>query len=59
MKIVSNFNQLFVPPSQRDRYQGRLNAPVILMEYGNYQCPQFREMHQLIQAVDGSHYRCK
>jgi protein-disulfide isomerase len=51
MNQDSNFNQLFVPPSQRDRYQGTLNAPVILVEYGNYQCPQFREMHQLIQAI--------
>ncbi|MEH1908980.1 MAG: DsbA family protein [Nostoc sp.] len=46
-----NFNQLFVPPSERDRYQGMLNAPVILVEYGNYECPQFRQVHQLIQAI--------
>ena len=51
MNQDSHLNQLFVPPSQRDRYQGMLNAPVILVEYGNYQCPQFREMHQLIQAI--------
>ncbi|MEH1997108.1 DsbA family protein [Nostoc sp.] len=51
MNQNSHLNQLFVPPSQRDRYQGMLNAPVILVEYGNYQCLQFREMHQLIQAI--------
>ncbi len=44
-------NQLFVPPSQRDHYQGILNAPVVLVEYGNYQCPQCREVHQLVQAI--------
>ncbi|MBE8989841.1 MULTISPECIES: DsbA family protein [unclassified Nostoc] len=51
MNQDSNFNQLFVPPSERDRYQGMLNAPIVLVEYGNYQCLQSREMHQLIQAI--------
>ncbi|MEP0873145.1 DsbA family protein [Trichocoleus desertorum AS-A10] len=44
-------NQLFVSLSQRDHYQGMLNAPVILVEYGNYQCPQCREVRQLVQAI--------
>ena len=44
-------NQLFVPASQRDHYQGILNAPVVLVEYGNYQCPQCGEVHRLIQAI--------
>jgi protein-disulfide isomerase len=51
MNQDSHLNQLFVPPSQGDRYQGMLNAPVILVEYGNYQCPQFKELHQLIQTI--------
>ncbi|MFN6473047.1 MAG: DsbA family protein [Nostoc sp. SerVER01] len=51
MNQDSNFNRLVVLPSQRDHYQGMLNAPVILVEYGNYQCLQFREMHQLIQTI--------
>lgn len=44
-------NQLIVPPSKHDHYQGMLSASVVLVEYGNYQCPQCREMHQLIQEV--------
>ena len=51
MSQDSNFNQLFVPPSQRDRYQGILNAPVVLVKYGNYQSPQCGEVHRLIQAI--------
>lgn len=51
MSHDSNFNQLFVPPSQRDHYQGILNAPVVLVEYGNYQSPQCGEVHRLIQAI--------
>lgn len=51
MNQDSNPNRLFVPASQRDRYQGILNAPVVLVEYGNYQCPQCKELHQSIQAI--------
>ncbi|MBD3886329.1 DsbA family protein [Phormidium tenue FACHB-886] len=51
MNQDSHPNQLFVSPSQRDHYQGMLNAPVILVEYGNYQCLQCREVHLLIQAI--------
>lgn len=43
--------QLFVPPSQHDHYQGTLAASVVLVEYGNYQCPQCGEVYRLIQAA--------
>ncbi|WP_375505309.1 DsbA family protein [uncultured Nostoc sp.] len=42
---------MFIPPSPRDRYQGKLNAPVVLVKYGNYQCLQCGEVYQLIQTV--------
>ncbi|MBD2158894.1 thioredoxin domain-containing protein [Leptolyngbya sp. FACHB-16] len=42
---------LFVPPSQDDHYQGLLNAPVVLVEYGNYQCLECKKIHQLIQII--------
>jgi protein-disulfide isomerase len=51
MNQNSHFNQLLVLPSQRDHYQGLLNASIVLVEYGNYQCPQCREVHQLIQKI--------
>ncbi|MBD3885624.1 DsbA family protein [Phormidium tenue FACHB-886] len=44
-------HQLIVSPSQQDHYQGMLNAPVVLVKYGNYQCPQCREVHRLIQTI--------
>jgi protein-disulfide isomerase len=51
MNKDSYSNQLLVPPSQHDHYQGGLNAPVVLLEYGNYQCPQCGELHRLLQAI--------
>ena len=34
-----------------DRYQGELNAQVVLVEYGNYQCLQCGEVYRLIQTI--------
>ncbi|WP_404790675.1 DsbA family protein [Altericista sp. CCNU0014] len=51
MNQNNQFDQLLVLPSQRDRYQGILNASIVLVEYGNYQCPQCRKVHQLIQKI--------
>lgn len=51
MNQNNHLNQLLVLPSQRDHYQGVLNASIVLVEYGNYQCPQCRRVHQLIQEV--------
>jgi protein-disulfide isomerase len=44
-------NQLVVPPSEQDHRQGSLNARVVLVEYGDYQCPQCSELYTLIQAI--------
>jgi len=51
MNQDSYSNQLLIPPSPGDHYQGILNAPVVLVEYGNYQCPQCGELHRLIQVI--------
>lgn len=51
MNQDSDSNQLLTPPSGRDHYQGILNASVVLVEYGNYQCPQCGELHRLIQVI--------
>jgi protein-disulfide isomerase len=44
-------NQLVLPPSNRDYRQGSLNAKVVLVEYGDYQCPQCGELHALIKTI--------
>ncbi|GAA6619245.1 DsbA family protein [Scytonema sp. NUACC26] len=44
-------NQLVVPPSEQDHRQGSLNARVVLVEYGDYQCPQCGELYTSIKAI--------
>ncbi|MBD1868001.1 DsbA family protein [Cyanobacteria bacterium FACHB-471] len=44
-------NPLAIPPSERDYRQGLPSARVVLVEYGDYQCPTCGELHALIKAV--------
>lgn len=44
-------NPLVLPPSERDYHQGKLDAKVVLVEYGDYQCLECQELHSLIQAI--------
>ncbi|MDZ7966129.1 MAG: DsbA family protein [Nostoc sp. DedSLP03] len=44
-------NQLVVFPSEQDHRQGSLNARVVLVEYGDYQCPQCNKLYTSIQAI--------
>ncbi len=49
--VPSNHNQLVVPPSEQDHRQGSLNARIVLVEYGDYQCPQCSELYISIKAI--------
>ncbi|MFB2895835.1 DsbA family protein [Aerosakkonemataceae cyanobacterium BLCC-F50] len=44
-------NQLVVPPSEQDHWQGSLNARVVLVEYGDYQSPECSELYTSIQTI--------
>ncbi len=37
--MSTNAPQLTVPVSQRDHIAGALDAPLTLVEYGDYECP--------------------
>jgi protein-disulfide isomerase len=47
----SKRDRLVVSPSEQDHRQGSLNARVLLVEYGDYQCPQCSELHTLMMAI--------
>ncbi|HYQ14198.1 MAG TPA: thioredoxin domain-containing protein [Polyangiaceae bacterium] len=36
---------LSVPPTDADHVRGRLDAPVVIVEYGDYDCPHTRRAH--------------
>lgn len=44
-------NLLALPVSDRDHVQGLLTAPIMLVQYGDYQCPHCAETHSIIQAL--------
>ncbi len=43
--------RLTQPVTERDQVQGLLSATIVLVEYGDYQCPHSREAHAVIQQV--------
>jgi protein-disulfide isomerase len=50
-KLPDEHSQLAVPASKRDYRQGELNAKVVLVEYGDYQCSDCGELYALIKTI--------
>ncbi|MEH2468253.1 DsbA family protein [Nostoc sp.] len=48
---LGDHNRLLVPISEQDHIQGWVSASVVLVKYGDYQCPTCGEVHQLIKAI--------
>ncbi|MBD2000287.1 DsbA family protein [Leptolyngbya sp. FACHB-541] len=44
-------SSLLVPPSTQDWIQGILSARVVLVMYGDYQCPRSADVYKLIKAI--------
>ncbi|MBD2731368.1 DsbA family protein [Nostoc sp. FACHB-892] len=48
---LGDYNRLFAPILEQDHIQGLVSSSVVLVEYGDYQCPTCGETHQLIKAI--------
>ncbi len=42
---------LSVPPTDADHVLGRLDAPVVIVEYGDYDCPHTRRAHGILMEL--------
>lgn len=51
MNHANERNRLSVPPSERDRIQGAIDASLVIVEYGDYQSPDCGEAHRMIKAI--------
>jgi protein-disulfide isomerase len=65
MSYDRDHNSLFLPPSNQDRLQGMLNASVVLVMYGDYECSQSADVYRLIKVIQqqlntdfGENYLC-
>jgi protein-disulfide isomerase len=44
-------NSLTRPVARRDHIQGRIDAPIALLEYGDYECPVCGAAYPIIKAI--------
>jgi protein-disulfide isomerase len=44
-------NSLTLPVAKRDHIQGPIGAPVVLLEYGDYECPHCGAAYPIIKAI--------
>ncbi len=51
MNDARSHSSLLVPPSTQDWMQGVLSAKVVLVMYGDYQCPRSADVYKVIKAI--------
>lgn len=53
-------SELIPPPSHRDHHRGSLEAAVVLVEYGDYECPDSKWAHHIVNALarEAGHHLC-
>jgi protein-disulfide isomerase len=49
--MTDNNNDLNIPVGNSDHYQGDLNAPIVLVEYGDYECSYCGSAYPIIKKI--------
>ncbi|MDZ8088768.1 MAG: hypothetical protein RMY16_24915 [Nostoc sp. DedQUE12b] len=52
MSFDRDRSSLFVRPSTQDHTKGVLNATMVLVMYGDYQCSQSGDVYRLIKVIE-------
>jgi protein-disulfide isomerase len=52
MKTTLHAPKLIRPVSDRDHRWGPVDAPVTILEYGDYECPHCAAAHEVISAIE-------
>jgi len=48
---LSTISKLTLPDAGRDHIQGPIDAPFLLLEYGDYECPHCGQAYPIVKAV--------
>lgn len=51
---ITSPNKLTIPVGSRDHIQGLIDAPISLLEYGDYECPACGQGYPVVKAVQQS-----